>query len=253
MQRFKFRIQILLVFFYWLVPNQIIYSQNDFMVAYYGKKYLGIKMDSTKISEKMLESHNEHEKQISLIMPEVEYQLIFTKTESLFKVTERLGQASNDLLDLAIMSADGDGIRYNNLQSNEKLHQMEFFGKILLIVESANEQKWDLVNETKKVGQFNCFKATTIRKTRNAAGTFKKTVVAWYTIDLPFPHGPIGYGGLPGLIVELSYENASYILKSIDLKPKSTYKIEKPTKGKKVTLEEFYDMDINAFQNASFN
>ncbi len=228
-------------------------AQGKVIIAYYGKQYSMIKFDSTKISNQAFESFNEFEKQISISMGEVEYQLIFTKTESLFKVTERLGQASNDMLDLAIMTAEGDGIRYNNLQTKEKLYQKEFFGKILLIDINANEQKWNLLNETKKIGQFNCFKATTIRITRNPAGTFKKTVVAWYTTDLPFPHGPIGYGGLPGLIVELSYENATYFLKSIDLKSKITYRIDKPTKGKKITLEEFYDMDIEASKKVSFN
>jgi GLPGLI family protein len=253
MKSFQLRIQILLVFFYWLVPNQFIYSQNDHMLAYYGKKYSNIKLDSTKISERILKLHNELEKQISLSMSEVEYQLIFTKTESLFKVTERLEQGSNDMLDLAIMRADGDGLRYNNLQTNEKLHQKEFFGKLLLIDISAREQKWDFVNETKKIGQFNCFKATSIKTTRNPVGTFKKPVVVWYTTELPFSHGPIGYGGLPGLIVELSYENATYFLKSVDFNPKTTYKIEKPAKGKKVSIEEYYDMQQGAMQNASFN
>ena len=78
-------------------------------------------------------------------------------------------------------------------------------------------------------------------------------MLAWYTTELPFSHGPIGCGGLPGLIVELTYQGATYFLKKIDLKPTGTFKIEKPNKGKKTTLKEFYDIQIEAGSNATFN
>jgi GLPGLI family protein len=253
MHSFLFRIQIILVFIYCTAPNQNTYSQQEVMVAYYGKHYLGLKLDSNKVSERVMDMHKQMDKDIAQSMSEVEYQLLFTKTESIFKVIERLGQDPNDVLDLAIRSGDGKGMQYNNLKSNEKLHQKEFFGKLLLIDISARDQKWDLVNETKKIGLFNCFKATTVRITRNPVGTFKKPVIAWYTTDIPFPYGPIGYGDLPGLIIELTYGNCTYFLKKIDLKPKDDYKIEKPVKGKKITVEELYDMDIEASKNASFN
>jgi len=252
MYRFQFKIQIVVVLIYCLVPNQIAYSQQDIMVAYYGKSYLGRKLDSTKVSVRVMNMYRQTEDEISQIMPDVEYQLIFTNTESIFKVTDRLENATYDVLDIAISLADGKGIIYNNLQTKEQLHQKLYFDELLLIDISSENQEWNLVNETKKIGRFNCSKATKIRTTRNSAGTFKKPVVAWYTTDLLFPYGPIGYVGLPGLIVELTYEHCTYFLKSIDLKPKDTYKIEKPDKGKKVTLEEFYDIDSKAAQNGFY-
>jgi GLPGLI family protein len=144
------------------------------------------------------------------------------------------------------MSGDGDGIRYSNLATNESLVQKESFDKLFLITVDACNQKWEMKNESRKIGPFNCFKATTNKITRNSSGTFKKTVVAWYTTELPFPFGPIGYGRLPGLIVELTYENVVYCLKKIDLSPKTKLKIVKPFKGKHVSETEYEQWEQEA-------
>jgi hypothetical protein len=45
--------------------------------------------------------------------------------------------------------------------------------------------------------------------------------------------------------VELSYSFATYYLKKIDLDPKKKLKLEKPTKGKKMTREEYEDWTRN--------
>ena len=63
--------------------------------------------------------------------------------------------------------------------------------------------------------------------------------MAWYTPELPLSFGPFGYGGLPGLIVELSYQNIKFYVSKIVLNPKKKINIIKPVKGKKITRKEY--------------
>lgn len=55
--------------------------------------------------------------------------------------------------------------------------------------------KWKLVNETKLIGNFNCKKATAHFKGRD--------YTAWYTTKINTFFGPLKFGQLPGLILEL--------------------------------------------------
>ena len=63
--------------------------------------------------------------------------------------------------------------------------------------------------------------------------------IAWFTPQIPAPLGPATYGQLPGLILELERDNititATEVLPEID-QPEL---MKAPTKGKKVTEEEF--------------
>jgi GLPGLI family protein len=58
---------------------------------------------------------------------------------------------------------------------------------------------WVLINETKKIGDFTCNKATCHFRGRD--------YVAWYTNEIPVPHGPWKFQGLPGLILEVYTPN----------------------------------------------
>lgn len=55
------------------------------------------------------------------------------------------------------------------------------------------EQDWQIEEETKIIGGYNCQKATTSFKGRN--------YVAWFCPDIPMPYGPWKLHGLPGLIL----------------------------------------------------
>lgn len=64
---------------------------------------------------------------------------------------------------------------------------------------------WELINEQKAILGYICKKALR-REYQYVASkdTLTETeVVAWYCPDLPYPHGPAQYGGLPGLILEV--------------------------------------------------
>lgn len=70
--------------------------------------------------------------------------------------------------------------------------------------------KWNLQNETKKIGRFTCNKATAQFRGRD--------YIAWYTTEIPLPYGPWKLQGLPGLILEGydTTEEIYYYFKSIE-------------------------------------
>jgi GLPGLI family protein len=108
--------------------------------------------------------------------------------------------------------------------------------------------KWKLHNETKTIGNYICYKATTSRRIVNTKGTFYKDVEAWYTPELTVPFGPKGYGGLPGLIIELTEDKITYYATKIDL----TYKIKKinkPIKGRIISNKELLEIGEQATEN----
>jgi len=62
---------------------------------------------------------------------------------------------------------------------------------------------WVIINETKTLEGFLCKKATTSLSKHGF--TIKYT--AWFSEKIPINDGPANYGGLPGLIFEISAEN----------------------------------------------
>ena len=65
--------------------------------------------------------------------------------------------------------------------------------------------------------------------------------IAWFTPLIPISFGPKEYSGLPGLILEIEMFNSKIVASKIVLNPNEEIIIEKPVKGKRITLEEFDD------------
>ncbi|OAB28189.1 GLPGLI family protein [Flavobacterium fryxellicola] len=114
------------------------------------------------------------------------------------------------------------------------------FGEII-IVENRNT-KWDLLNESKTIDGYLCYKATsTLVRNNGTKGVFKFPIVAWYAPAIPVPFGPLGYGNLPGLILELQERNILYGVSKIVLNfkdEKTKTKLFKPHIGRRISSEE---------------
>lgn len=111
----------------------------------------------------------------------------------------------------------------------------------IYIVKYPTMVNWQLINESKVIDGYVCYKA--IRKQLNkrvSVGKLKKYIVykAWYTPDIPASFGPIGNGGLPGLILQLDKNNvARFTAKSIKLNYKKNSKLPKIKEGTVITPE----------------
>jgi len=188
------------------------------------------------------------------------YILSFNKNESSFKEEAKLDAPGTQGSRWG--SSNGQGSIYTNLKERKIIEDVEMFSKRFLIVEDMEQPKWELGTETKKIGNYTCYKATMVKvdksvdfgsifgrrgrgnqqekedsKTEEEVRTIE--VTAWYTPQLPVSSGPNSYGGLPGLILELSAGRTTMLCTEIVLNPSDALEIDKPTKGKEVTRDEY--------------
>ncbi|UMB60587.1 GLPGLI family protein [Lutibacter sp. A80] len=168
-----------------------------------------------------------------------EFILKFNRAESIYKLVKKMNNDKDRGYKIAAKYSRIDDVYYKNIQSGEKLVQKESFGELFIIKYDLNNIKWKLINKTKTIKNYECFMATTTKIVKNSKGVFEKPVIAWYSPDIPLNYGPKGYGGLPGLILELHEDKLMYYVTKIKLNPIGTIEIIKPEKGKTLTENEF--------------
>ncbi|MBC3758058.1 GLPGLI family protein [Hyunsoonleella sp. SJ7] len=210
-------------------------------------------------------------------MFEKTFVLTFNRTESIYKEEEKLEAPNQGGFRFgAMMSGALEGIQYKNIQKKASLTEMELFGKLFLVKEELPQLNWKITGETKKIGNYMCFKATAIktwedfdfssirRPPRNedeaeseepeTEEAPKETeITAWYTMQIPVNQGPGNYWGLPGLILEVSSDKTTILCSKIVLNPEDKANIKEPTKGKEVTKEEYIELATQKFQEMREN
>ena len=143
------------------------------------------------------------------------------------------------------------GLYYTHKKTKTILIQKEAFGQQFLV--NTPTLNWQLTQESKIIGKYVCFKATTEKLIESSKGVVKQKITAWYATAIPINFGPQDYFGLPGLILELNVGQLFYKAYNIKLSFKRNIKISKPTKGKKVSLKEFDAIGKKITKNASYN
>lgn len=121
-------------------------------------------------------------------------------------------------------------------RTNQKSDVIETLGKVFLINEEIPKTKWKILNEIKEVAGYLCMKAETENLVKG------QTVHAWFADGINLMGGPEGYGGLPGLILEIDINGGDAIITATDVKlelPEVNTSLPKKNKGKKVTQAEF--------------
>lgn len=149
------------------------------------------------------------------IIKEFEFILKFNSEKAHFQMTEKM-YSDNTAADMGMVKIRFSG---NSLIANDSIFS-EYSSRNLgdFIVKEALNKNWTLTNESKLIGVYKCFKATTEDVVVTKEKTFRHPITAWYCPEIPFPYGPLSYGGLPGLILELQTKNGVYGVKKIDLK-----------------------------------
>ena len=188
--------------------------------------------------------------------------LSFNREESVFNEEEKVDAISGATDSWG--SNFSRGKQYKNIKKNSLVQAQEFYGKKFLVKDKLQKIEWKVGSETKKIGQYTCFKATasiptaeltwfdfswgnvpsptTEKKEGDKEPEIKMTLVeAWYTLQIPIGHGPAEYWGLPGLILEVSAGNTTMLCSKIVMNPKEKIKIEAPQKGKEITKNKYQE------------
>lgn len=194
---------------------------------------------------------------------EKEYTLVFNKEESLFVEEEQLDAISGATDSWGKNFAAGQN--YKNVKTNTQIQQQEFYGKKFLVKDNLQPMQWTLGAETKYIGNYLCYKATTFVPTddllwysfswgrmrtndsQTSSDDSQKPVEvtqieAWYSPQIPVRHGPSEYWGLPGLILEVSAGDTTMLCSKIILNTEDLLEIEAPKKGTIVSKLEYQNI-----------
>jgi len=95
---------------------------------------------------------------------EKEYILTFTQAESIYKEEEKLEAPGGGRGFGGFGSSMTGGPKYKNVKTKEVIQDQEFFGKQFLIKDDLTNLEWKMGTETKKIGQYTCFKATATKE-----------------------------------------------------------------------------------------
>lgn len=225
--------------------------------------------------------------QFKAMIPEFQtnmLELYFNSTQSLFKpakvqedqLPSADGGGGNRFARFA-MGGGGSAETFRDYDNETMVESRELGPKKYLIEDSLAPIKWKLENETMTIAGFECKKATTTvqafgmamgnrsgaqsagregqeRPNRGGDSSFRKMmeepqqVVAWYTDQIESSAGPDNYFGLPGLILYLDVDNGTIVYTPKKLEPLGKEVVAAPTKGNKITKEEYRKMMQQQFQ-----
>ena len=189
------------------------------------------------------------------------YTLTFNKTTSSFKEDVKL--AGPGASGPSWGRSNGQGSIYKSLTDKKMIEDVEQFSKRFLVTENMDQLQWEMGIETKKIGNYTCYKATLVKedtkvdwgsifsrrgnnKKKDSTNTTEKrpekkmlTVTAWYTPQIPVSSGPDKYWGLPGLILELNAGRTTMLCTELSISSEGDLEIKEPKKGKEVSREEY--------------
>ena len=133
--------------------------------------------------------------------------LISNGSESLYKSYVKM---QHDSIIQDNFSKGNYSIDFSKMPKSRVNHEVYYSDKNIEIFDKVvnkfynfpvEEINWHIVNEKKKIGEFNCQKAICEIDNRK--------YIAWFTTDIPVNDGPYRFKGLPGLVVEV-YDQKKY-------------------------------------------
>lgn len=177
----------------------------------------------------------------------LEYELLIVdKSVARFNYVEKLDTPK--INKRAIGAGGGGGIHFFNLDENLTIHKTELLGDVYFVEKKIDSYEWRIINESKEINGFTCYKAETSFSYSDFRGKGVIELVAWFCPEFPYPYGPDIYFGLPGLVFEAYKKNSAvkFYLKKIE-KFENEINIEIP--NKKTISEEEMTQIFNKVMN----
>jgi len=167
---------------------------------------------------------------------------------------------------------------FRDYNTQQMIESRELGPKMYLIEDSLQQLKWKLEGDTMTINGYLCYKASTVynpaaafQARRSAGGEQQgqgerrpnadssrsggarggmmarmmepQKVEAWFTDAIATSAGPDAFFGLPGLILKVVVDEGTIEYNTVSLEPLAkTETVGVPTKGKKITREEYRKM-----------
>jgi GLPGLI family protein len=162
--------------------------------------------------------------------------LHFTETEALFENHHKDDPEENLPSEegaIVIKMFEPDHKTYTDILNRKVIEQQEFMSRLFLIESDLVAEKWKMTGRQKEILEYACQEATTVVEGMD--------VHAWFTPQIAVAAGPGRYSNLPGLVLAVEMNEGMQKLNAIriELKPVDKSVLKMPTKGKKVTREEY--------------
>ena len=180
-----------------------------------------IELSGSGLDQSMIEQIKKNSK--------LKYQLCYVNGESVCRTLKSESQNSSGNMMINIKTPED--VTYRNHNTNKEIAYKDFLGKEFLIETELQAEQWTITDSTKMIQGYLCQKAF--------SHDGKNETVVWFCANLPIKDGMI-YTGLEGLVLELQSDKLNIF--AIEISDDADCKIEIPTKGKKISKDEFDKM-----------
>lgn len=203
------------------------------------------KVDIT-IKDQLIKTSKDSEK--------IEYSLVFKKNEAYFYANNILEE--NNSFNAYVAISGGKLKLYQNKDTNECREFVDSKRAGKNIVNRKILYKWILTNETKTIDGYKCYKATSpyFKEDGSISENQSLRYTAWYCPEIPIKFGPLGFGDLPGLILELQTKTSTFTASKISLNLKEEEEeevfIDRLTSPKAISEEQYRQMVMGTFNRS---
>ena len=171
-----------------------------------------------------------------------QFELKFNKNQSSFKFIDNLSKDQNASLTNQNIARSGFSSAIDVYIDRNKKEELQQKADGTLILGEYNIDGWEILNDSKNISEYLCYKAVRKVPVVDRNGVSKvNTITAWFAPSLPFNYGPQNFYGLPGLILELTKNKTTFLATKIVL-DKQDVPIDFP-KGKTIS-KEVYDKKL---------
>ncbi|QDO93265.1 GLPGLI family protein [Formosa sediminum] len=222
----KFLVSLIIVFI-----SLLSFSQNSEITYKISRDYSGLDDKNLGMSAKA------KIKGIYNALNNKECVLVFNKDFSVFREVDKIELDNDPYQKMASIFIGGT--YYCDRTKQKFVKQKEFSGKLFNIQLEYEKLDWEITKHKREIGGYTCYKA--ILKSDEA-------IIVWFAPELNFPFGPIGMGGLPGLILELTKNKLIFSATKISLGNNADI-LKFPDDGKPISETDYKKMvkDNTAF------
>jgi GLPGLI family protein len=228
---------ILFMLFTFPLSESLLKDKNEGSVLYHAN-WIKNKVYNQEFIDGYPNEYKESLKMDSLLS-EARYSVSFQGDKS-YGSTHFANDPDNYLLNIAITQMDNDMMHSYNNKTGINTSLLNFAGDLIALTRN-HQNAWKIdYSRTKTIDGYKCYYAK-YKGLSSKHNSTSEPIYAWFTPEIPVPYGPAGYGGLPGLILELIENNISMIAVHINLRPLSNDVVMIESAKRMFTVKEYLE------------